>query len=577
MKHLLSFVLAFMLGFSLFAQAPGTGVFFTLTADGDIRTQRMHSDLNTSWSLIVPGNFTGTPFTDFFCYDRNGGRNGRGYGAFFSNDGNGNLTLLREYDNMDPTWTIILAGNFNGRGYDDLFFYSPHLGPNGRGLGQIYTNDGTGEITHLKSMRNLNPEWTVILPGNFNNDPYTDFFFYDPYGGRGGTGLAQFYTNDGAGNLNRLANHNGLPNDWTMILPGQFDGDAFTDIFVYGPNPDREGRFRGEFFSSQGNGEMNSLAVMENLNPAWDIIAPGNFNGDQYTDLLFYGTELGRDGRALGQIYSNDGDGGLTRLRSFNNWHPHWGYIVPGTYNGDSFTDLFFYDKFVPGPDYLFPVHFAVITNRAEATERATMAQLKEEVKILNRYFLTEEGDNPVYFVFAGASLWEDIGHLDYELLRMSSDGLHHTTGEWARAINAVDNPLIVHQRAINFFVYDNCTRTGDYSNVNSRGRPNGDRPMVMLDWARLDHRISSPEEHEMGHAFGLGHVCNPTATNTTPTNIMATPFEYWNEEGESVDCPGDEGLRNLGFTEEQLSTILQKAALFKAAFAARRVSRAGS
>ncbi|MDC4142905.1 metalloprotease, partial [Acinetobacter nosocomialis] len=42
-------------------------------------------------------------------------------------------------------------------------------------------------------------------------------------------------------------------------------------------------------------------------------------------------------------------------------------------------------------------------------------------------------------------------------------------------------------------------------------------------------------------------HVCVPNATKTTPTNIMA-----------SAECKlGSGGLRNLGFTQTQLQTIL--------------------
>ena len=59
-------------------------------------------------------------------------------------------------------------------------------------------------------------------------------------------------------------------------------------------------------------------------------------------------------------------------------------------------------------------------------------------------------------------------------------------------------------------------------------------------------------EEDEMGHAFGLEHVCAPGATVKTPTNIMA-----------SADCKkGSGGLRNIGFDSEQAGTVRQYAQL---------------
>ena len=74
----------------------------------------------------------------------------------------------------------------------------------------------------------------------------------------------------------------------------------------------------------------------------------------------------------------------------------------------------------------------------------------------------------------------------------------------------------------------------------------------MLFDWVRLNHQTQSPEEHEMGPAFGLGHVCAIGATQNTPTNIMA-----------SQDCgKGSGGLRTLGFNRSQIATIERNARL---------------
>jgi len=86
------------------------------------------------------------------------------------------------------------------------------------------------------------------------------------------------------------------------------------------------------------------------------------------------------------------------------------------------------------------------------------------------------------------------------------------------------------------------------FKDATGHGRRNSGRPFVFLDWQRLNHGDQAAEEHEMGHAFGLEHICVPGATRQTPTNIMA-----------SADCgKGSGGLRNLGFNEQQTATILR-------------------
>ncbi|MCK4960773.1 MAG: metalloprotease, partial [Planctomycetes bacterium] len=78
----------------------------------------------------------------------------------------------------------------------------------------------------------------------------------------------------------------------------------------------------------------------------------------------------------------------------------------------------------------------------------------------------------------------------------------------------------------------------------------NSNWPYVLIDWERLNKNVQNPEAHEMGHAFGLGHVAVPGATMQTPTNIMASTEHGF----------GSGGTRNLGFTESQAAIILYHA-----------------
>jgi len=97
-------------------------------------------------------------------------------------------------------------------GQSDLLFYDPATGQ-----GEFYTTDGSGNIGFLKAHSGWRRTWSMIVPGNFNGDSYTDLLFYDP-----ATGQGEFYTTDGSGNIGFLKAHSGWRRTWSMIVPGNF-------------------------------------------------------------------------------------------------------------------------------------------------------------------------------------------------------------------------------------------------------------------------------------------------------------------------------------------------------------------
>ena len=99
---------------------------------------------------------------------------------------------------------------------------------------------------------------------------------------------------------------------------------------------------------------------------------------------------------------------------------------------------------------------------------------------------------------------------------------------------------------AINFYIVDSYSKKQGYKSITSHGKNAGNHPFILIDWERLNHKVQSPEEHEMGHAFGLVHVCKKNAKISSETNIMAS----------TENCEGSGGLRNIGFNDKQLKTI---------------------
>ncbi len=185
----------------------------------------------------------------------------------------------------------------------------------------------------------------------------------------------------------------------------------------------------------------------------------------------------------------------------------------------------------------------------------AGAAVFRREIDILNQFFRQEDGsqvstrttagEQKVRFRYKSHHYLEDVEATGEDLVeygrqedwqRLCQGTYPQYYGSapgcfiddiWACADRRLYDPL-----AINIFIFDNvvpdCSaHTIDpldncsYGNLNRQpGSPDRYRPYVLLDWERLFHNHLSPEEHEMGHAFGLNHNLNP-AEQSGDSNIM--------------------------------------------------------
>lgn len=332
----------FLLSSAANAHADNTAEGEFYNSDGAGRIQRIgyYRNWRQSWAQIVPGHFGGDGYTDLLFYDKMAGE-----GEFYLCDGSGHISGLRRYRNWRKSWHQIVPGNFDRTpSQTDLLFYDQNAG-----VGEFYTLDGSGGMTLLRRYTNWRKTWDLIVPGNykaypgeFASGPYTDLLFYDRE-----TGVGEIYATDGAGGLNFLKRYTNWRKSWTMIVPGNFSrGELYyTDLLFY----DRLAG-EGEFYSTDGSGELGFIKKYDNWRRTWSKIVPGNFGGTEYSDLLFYDSSVGR-----GEFYTTDGRGNLGRLRTYSNWRRTWDKIIPGHFGvaGETgqITDLLFYDQridFVP-------------------------------------------------------------------------------------------------------------------------------------------------------------------------------------------------------------------------------------
>ncbi len=179
--------------------------------------------------------------------------------------------------------------------------------------------------------------FTSIIPGNFAGNAATDLLLY-----RAGPGADALWINDGTGHFTGKPLR--ITGAYNEIVPGDFNHDGHTDLLFYLAGS-------GQDFIWFGNGAGGFTSHQFTIN-GYYVIVPGDFNGDGYTDLLFYGP-----GTAPDYIWTFHNGGYTSHAVRINGLYS----ITPADLNGDGRTDLLFYAA-GSAPDYVWNAH-AVGTN----------------------------------------------------------------------------------------------------------------------------------------------------------------------------------------------------------------------
>lgn len=188
----------------------------------------------------------------------------------------------------------------------------------------------------------------------------------------------------------------------------------------------------------------------------------------------------------------------------------------------------------------VFDVHFAVITKNQEAQCMATYAQLRKEVDILNKYFVTDRGKPIVTFRFKSAHMYDEVRNLNCPLV-IDANNEHYNGDKWQDNFNRCTHYQVRDPHAINIYIFDSHDGA-------CHGRRNSNCPYIFFHYKRLNHTGQSPEEHEMGHCFGLGHECGYGLRVRDNSNIMTSKSYLCPKHNAGKNARRSGGQRNMGF-----------------------------
>lgn len=224
-----------------------------------------------------------------------------------------------------------VAGNFTNTSFSDLLLYDQQASQ-----ATVYQTNGNGAFAPV-AHSNLGEQWDIVISNQFSNDHIDDLFCYN---NQGNGGFGEIWTKIGGNNPQRLRrDRDNIA--WDIIISGLFLGDGNADLILY----NRETGLQ-KIWTTHGSAEMTTRAATYTWARNWDMILPGDFRGGLgYTDLLFYRRSATPQQRAnQAEFYASDGNGNIELLWK-ENFQRTWDIIVPGFFNGNMSSDLFFYSR----------------------------------------------------------------------------------------------------------------------------------------------------------------------------------------------------------------------------------------
>ncbi len=232
---------------------------------------------------------------------------------------------LSQFDRMMTT-------DFNLDGLDDLFFLSNVTGQN---MTAMNNGDGSYDMTHnWINPRTVNERFDFVFAGDFNGDGRNDIFFYR----LDGFNRISYSTGTGFNTETNQINPRGINEGYDQFTPGDFNGDGRDDLLLFHA-PSGFNRIA----YSQGNGTFSIVTneiPQRGVNEGYDQIQRGDYNGDGLDDLYLFRS---RDGfNRIAYKRPGGVTDIVTNQLAMAGVNDHFDRVVKGDFNSNGRDDLFF-------------------------------------------------------------------------------------------------------------------------------------------------------------------------------------------------------------------------------------------
>lgn len=284
---------------------------------------------------VVAGDFNGDGYDDIIvkrCYA------GKWHNCDLyttSVDANGKVSLpsypkcfLSLKDNYS-----IQAVELNGDGVMDLFAWLY----NSKECKLIYSDPGTNGMTPLgcTATRYSSKNWDRVEFGDFNGDGLTDVMNLTDDGN-------SIMYSDGYGTMTKRIDSTWPDKNHYMEL-GDFNGDGKTDILLTGwsKDPNKDGWPHWCIYFSKGGGSFVREYITKPFETRLKQLYVADFNGDGYDDFQAIDKTSSGSNMTQPQVYLNDGAGNFYKqvkggsVYATDKWH-----FYTGDFNGDGKMDF---------------------------------------------------------------------------------------------------------------------------------------------------------------------------------------------------------------------------------------------
>lgn len=172
-----------------------------------------------------------------------------------------------------------------------------------------------------------------------------------------------------------------------------------------------------------------------------------------------------------------------------------------------------------------FDIHFVVMTENLQGPTGTTGAdkltrrpekvleRFQSHVDKLNTEFRSQSGEQLVRFHLKSSVLYLDVRDSECEAMKAANaDKAFHAL------LGKCNDPRIREPNAVNVYVY---MPTWETDHWHSHGAVSDHGPYALIHWKKY-HDFNTVM-HEIGHSFGLPHVCSNPRPAGTEWNIMAS------------------------------------------------------